>query len=53
MVYTGRRVAGLRRVTSDHCSVSFAARAGVTYRIQVSHGGRGTRFRLTARAASG
>jgi hypothetical protein len=52
-VYTGRRVARLRRVNWDSCSVSFAARAGVTYRIQVSHHDGGSRFRLTARASAG
>jgi hypothetical protein len=52
-VYTGRRVAGLRRVDWDICSVSFDAQAGVTYRIQVTHGGSGRRFRINARAASG
>lgn len=52
-VYTGLRVAGLSRADWGYCSVSFDARAGVTYRIQVAHGGTGTRFRLTARAVSG
>lgn len=54
-VFTGRSVNRLRRIPVDdisECRVEFTAEPNVTYRIQVAHSGRGSRFRLAARAGT-
>ena len=48
-VYLGPSVNRLREVESRDCTVEIDAERGVTYRIQVSHPGKGGRFRLSAR----
>jgi hypothetical protein len=52
VVYTGRRVGNLNELAYDTCRVTLEAKAGVTYRVQISDGGTGYAFRLTAREAS-
>lgn len=53
-VFTGREVNRLRRVPAQgsDCRREYAAKPNSTYRVQVSHSGRGGRFRLTAHAAT-
>jgi hypothetical protein len=50
-VFTGGRVRRLRRVVDDLCDVTWRARAGVTYRVQVTSAPRlQAAFRIRARA---
>ena len=51
-VYLGRRVNRLRAVESRDCELEIDAEPGVTYRIQVSHPGKGHAFTLSARPRS-